>query len=55
MIAALAGGESSRVVSSLLALTILSIASYVLSALILRSKRTVALHTDVRLQAQPTR
>ena len=55
MIAALAGGESSRVVSSLLALTILSIASYVLSALILRSKRTVALHNDVRLQAQPTR
>jgi putative membrane protein len=50
LIASLAGGESSRVISALVSLAVLSVAAYILAALSLRSQRTLALQTEVRLQ-----
>ena len=51
LIASLAGGDPFRVVSALISLTILTAVAYILSALILRSKRTLATRTEVRLAA----
>ena len=51
LIASLAGGDPSRVVSALISLAILTAVAYILSALILRSKRTLATRSEVRLAA----
>ena len=51
LIASLAGGEISRVIGALVSLAVLTVVAYLLSALILRSKRTLATQTQVRLQA----
>jgi putative membrane protein len=51
LIASLAGGDTSRVVSALIPLVVVTVVSYILSALILRSKRTLATQTQVGLQA----
>lgn len=51
LIASLAGGDISRVISALVALAVLSSVAYILAALSLRSQRTQALKTEVRLAA----
>lgn len=51
LIASLAGGDISRVISALVSLAVLTVVAYILSALILRSKRTLATQTQVGLQA----
>lgn len=51
LVASLAGGDSQRVVTAVVSLSLLSIGAYILSALILRSKRTLATRTEVRLAA----
>ena len=51
LIASLAGGDISRIVSALVSLAALTVVAYILSALILRSKRTLATQTQVGLQA----
>lgn len=51
LIASLAGGEISRVIIALVSLAVLTVVAYILSALILRSKRTLATQTQVGLQA----
>jgi putative membrane protein len=51
LIASLAGGDISRVIGALVSLVVVTVAAYILSALILRSKRTLATQTQVRLQA----
>lgn len=51
LIASLAGGDLSRVISALVSLTILATVSFILSALILRAKRSQATRTEVRLAA----
>lgn len=51
LIASLAGGEISRVIIALVSLVVVTIVAYILSALILRSKRTLATQTQVGLQA----
>jgi putative membrane protein len=51
LIASLAGGEISRVVGALVSLVVVTVAAYILSALILRSKRTLATQTQVGLLA----
>jgi mannitol-specific phosphotransferase system IIBC component len=51
LIASLAGVDTSRVVSALISLVVVTVVSYILSALILRSKRTLATQTQVGLQA----
>jgi len=50
LIASLAGGDISRIISALLSLAVLTAIAYILSALILRSKRTLATQTQVGLQ-----
>jgi putative membrane protein len=49
LISALAGAEASRIVSSMVALSVLAITSYVVSAVILHSQRHVATRAEVRL------
>ena len=51
LIASLAGGDISRIIGALVSLAVLSVVAYILSALILRSKRTLATQTQVGLQA----
>lgn len=51
LIASLAGGDISRIIGALVSLAALSVVAYILSALILRSKRTLATQTQVGLQA----
>ncbi|MDA0289446.1 MAG: ABC transporter permease [Actinomycetota bacterium] len=51
LIASLAGGDISRTISALVSLAVLTTVAYILSALILRSKRTLATQTQVGLQA----
>ena len=51
LIASLAGGDTSRIFSALLSLAVLTVVAYILSALILRSKRAQATQTQVGLQA----
>ncbi|MDA8862683.1 ABC transporter permease [Pontimonas sp.] len=51
LIASLAGGDPSRVVSALISLAILAVVAFILSALILRSKRSLATRSEVRLAA----
>ena len=51
LIASLAGGDISRIFGALVSLVVLSVVAYILSALILRSKRTLATQTQVGLQA----
>ena len=51
LIASLAGGDTSRIISALLSLAVLTAIAYILSALILRSKRAQATQTQVGLQA----
>jgi putative membrane protein len=51
LIASLAGGDPSRVVSALISLAILAVMAFILSALILRSKRSLATRSEVRLAA----
>jgi putative membrane protein len=51
LIASLAGGDISRVIGALVSLVVVTVAAYILSALILRSKRTLATQTQVGLQA----
>ena len=51
LIASLAGGDISRIFGALVSLVVLSVVTYILSALILRSKRTLATQTQVGLQA----
>ena len=51
LIASLAGGDTSRIISALLSLAVLTAIAYTLSALILRSKRAPATQTQVGLQA----
>lgn len=51
LIASLAGGDPSRIISALVSLVIVSTFGFILSALILRAKRTVATRTEVRLAA----
>ena len=51
LIASLAGGDISRIFGALVSLVVLSVVAYILSALILRSKMTLATHTQVGLQA----
>ena len=51
LIASLAGGDISRIIGALVSLAALTVVAYILSALILRSKRTLATQTQVGLQA----
>lgn len=50
LIASLAGGEISRVIGALVSLVAVTVVAYILSALILRSHRTLATKTQVRLK-----
>lgn len=50
LIASLAGGEISRVIGALVALVAVTVVAYILSALILRSHRTLATQAQVRLK-----
>ena len=51
LIASLAGGDESRIIGALVSLALVSVVSYILSALILRSKRTAATRAEVQLAA----
>jgi len=51
LIVSLSGGDSSRIVAALGALAALAIAAFVLSAVIVRSKRSLATRDEVRLAA----
>ena len=50
LIASLAGGEISRVIAALISLVVVTVVAYILSALILRSQRTLATQAQVGLQ-----
>ncbi|MEL0273198.1 MAG: ABC transporter permease [Pontimonas sp.] len=51
LIASLAGGDESRIIGATVSLALVSVVSYILSALILRSKRTAATRAEVQLAA----
>ena len=51
LIASLAGGDESRIIGAIVSLALVSAVSYILSALILRSKRTAATRAEVQLAA----
>ncbi|MEL0149042.1 MAG: ABC transporter permease [Pontimonas sp.] len=51
LIASLAGGDESRIIGAIVSLALVSVVSYILSALILRSKRTAATRAEVQLAA----